>query len=132
MLVMIIYYNNFITLQISSNGLISFVSGYLEFEPQTFPISRVVISPYWDDIDLRESGGVYYNSYTPKNGSDVLEHMQTFLMRNQSIHFTAKSVVIIKWMDVCPYINQSCVYVSIVNNYHSKLTAQTCMHTKQL
>ena len=89
-----------------------------------FPISQVVISPYWDDIDLRGSGQVYYNSFTPENDSDVLERVQTFLMRNQSIHFTAKSVVVIKWMDVCPFGNRFCAYVSIVNNYYSKLTAQ--------
>ena len=84
----------------------------------------MVISPYWDDIDLRDSGGVYYNSFTPENGSDVLERVQTFLMRNQSIDFTAKSVVVIKWMNVCPYGNRFCAYVSMVNNYYSKLTAQ--------
>ena len=84
----------------------------------TFPISHVVISPYWDDIDLRDSGGVYYNSFTPENGSDVLERVQTFIMRNQSIDFTAKSVVVIKWMNVCPYGDSLCTYVSIVNNYN--------------
>ena len=82
----------------------------------------MVISPYWDDIDLRDSGGVYYNSFTPENGADVLEDVQTFLMRNQSIDFTAKSVVVIKWMNVCPYGDSLCTYVSI--NYYSKLTAQ--------
>ena len=75
----------------------------------------MVISPYWDDINLRESGGVYYNSFTPENGTDVLEHVQTFLMRNQSVNFTAKSVVVIKWMNVCPYEDPLCTYVSRVN-----------------
>ena len=99
----------------------------------------MVISPYWDIIDLRESGGVYYNSFTPENGSDVLERVQAFLMRNQSIYFTAKSAVVIKWMNVCPYGYTHCtvcpslgpslgplctyIHVSIVNNYYSKLTA---------
>ena len=72
----------------------------------TFPISHVVISPYWDDIDLRGSGGVYYNSFTAEYGADVLKRVQTFLMRNQSIDFTAKSVVVIKWMNVCPFGNR--------------------------
>ena len=75
----------------------------------------MVISPYWDDINLRESGGVYYNSFTPENGTDVLEHVQTFLMRNQSVNFTAKSVVVIKWMNVCPHEVPLCTYVSRVN-----------------
>ena len=84
----------------------------------------MVISPYWDDISLHGSGGVYYNSFTPENGADVLEHVQTFIMRKQSIHFTAKSVVVIKWMNVCPFGNRFCAYVSIVNNSYSILTAQ--------
>ena len=75
----------------------------------------MVISPYWDDIDLSGSGGVYYNSFTDENGADVLEDVQTFLMSNQSIDFTAKSVVVIKWMNVCPYGNRFCAYVSRVN-----------------
>ena len=81
----------------------------------------MVISPYWDDIDLHESGGVYYNSFTPENGADVLERVQTFLMRNQSIDFTAKSVVVIKWTNVCPYQDSLCTYVSKVNSYNYKL-----------
>ena len=81
----------------------------------------MVISPYWDDINLRESGGVYYNSFTPENGTDVLEHVQTFLMRNQSVNFTAKSVVVIKWMNVCPHKVPLCTYVSIVNSYNYKI-----------
>ena len=83
----------------------------------------MVISPYWDDIDLCYPGGVYYNCFTPENGTDVLEHVQTFLMINQSIHFTAKSVVVIKWMDVCPFGNPFCAYVSILI-YYSILIAQ--------
>ena len=84
----------------------------------------MVISPYWDDITLHGSGGVYYNSFTPENGTDVLKRVHNFLMRKQSIHFTAKSVVVIKWMNVCPFGDSLCTYVSIVNNYYSKLTAQ--------
>ena len=81
----------------------------------------MVISPYWDDIDLRYSGGVYYNSFTPENGTDVLEHVQTFLMRNQSVNFTAKSVTVITWMNVCPYGDLLCNYVSRVNSYNYNL-----------
>ena len=84
----------------------------------------MVISPYWDDINLHESRGVYYNSFTLENGADVLKRVQTFVMSNQSIDFTAKSVVVIKWMDVCPFGYRHCAYVSIANNCYSKLTAQ--------
>ena len=89
----------------------------------------MVISPYWDDITLHGSGRIYYNSFTPENGSDVLERVQTFLMRNQSIDFTAKSVVVIKWMNVCPYGNRFCAYVSIVNNkiYRGKSIPMTAL-----
>ena len=91
------------------------------WSPQTFPISCVVISPYWDDIDLSESGGVYYSSFTPENGAGVLEHVQAFLMKNQSVNFTAKSVIVIKWMNVCPYGDSLCNYVSRVNSYNYKI-----------
>ena len=67
---------------------------------------------------------MYYNSFTPENGTDVLKRVQNFIMRKQSIHFTAKSVVVMKWMNVCPFGNQFCAYVSIVNNYYSILLAQ--------
>ena len=81
----------------------------------------MVISPYWDDIELYGSEGVYFNSFTPENGTDVLERVQTFLMKNQSIDFTAKSVIVIKWMNVCPYGHSPCTYVSIVNSYNYKI-----------
>ena len=49
-------------MQISSNGLLSFQSGF-DFccPPRDFPlVSAPLIAPYWHDIDIRFEGSVYY------------------------------------------------------------------------
>ena len=74
----------------------------------------MVIAPYWDDIDLRSKGGVYYNSYTRENGIAMLEQINSFLKENKSIEFNAKSAIVFRWTDVCPFGNNSCLEVSIV------------------
>ena len=74
----------------------------------------MVIAPYWDDIDLSTRGGVYYNSYNPENGIATLEQINSFLKENKSIEFNAKSAIVFRWTDVCPYGDNNCSEVSIV------------------
>ena len=74
----------------------------------------MVIAPYWDDIDLSSKGGVYYNSYNPENGTAMLEQINSFLKRNASVEFTAKSAIVFRWTDVCPFGDNNCLEVSIV------------------
>ena len=54
-----------LTLQISTNGLVSFQSPFSSFNPSSFPITPVpVIAPLWADFDFRETGTVYYRVST--------------------------------------------------------------------
>ena len=82
----------------------------------------MVIAPYWDDIDLSTEGGVYYNSYNHENGTAMLEQINSFLKRNASIEFNAKSAIVFRWVDVCPYGDEICDEVSIVSSYN------VCIH----
>jgi len=53
---------------VNNNGVVSFDAPVPGYTPQSFPISgsRVLLSPYWGDVDTRPSSGgfVYYRQTT--------------------------------------------------------------------
>ena len=103
------------SIQISSNGLISFGQSYTSYTPQTFPISYKVIAPYWIDIDLTQQGQINYIFVTTQNdpiGSIAL--VNNFLASNISVSFSADWILVAQWMNVCPYGNSICANVCYV------------------
>ena len=125
--------------KISTHGLISFGEGYTNWVPQSFPLSDDywyeygsgqdddfiqhtiiypdIISPYWDDIDLRVKGNILYESYD-SDSPDILETISDFVTKNQNLLeiFDCKSAVVFFWSDVCPLINNNCFDVSNFDN----------------
>ena len=100
--------------QISSNGLISFGTRYTSFIPTTFPISRRVIAPYWDDLDLRNKGSVKYATITSTHSalSHLLDFASGYVSSAEQIPFVGKMMLVARWVDVCPYQNNRCSSVS--------------------
>ena len=106
-------------MQISSNGLISFGERYTAYRPRNFPLNIgqiSVISPYWDDIDLRNQGNIFYESYDIAAGdgsgsnNDVLVTISDFITESENLaeDFICTSAVVVYWSNVCPFGNDSC------------------------
>ena len=100
--------------QISSNGLISFGSPYTAFRSRTFPITQRVISPYWNDHDLRNKGIIIYFSITPTHSTHegFLDYASDFISDIEDIDFEASWMLVVRWIDVCPYGNNRCTQAS--------------------
>ena len=102
-------------IQISSNGLLSFGSSYPDYNPTSFPLSSevVVVAPFWDDIGLTSTGIVEYGVITSRNNPNIINIVETFLELNQSVKLELDWVLVVKWMNVCPYQNGRCVEVIV-------------------
>ena len=55
-------------MQVNNNGVLSFDAPVMAYTPEPLPISgsRVLLSPYWADVDTRpdNGGAVFYRSST--------------------------------------------------------------------
>ena len=56
------YINTNVTMQVSTNGVISFQSEFTDFTVSSFPTSSIpLIAPLWADFDFRDrEGNVFY------------------------------------------------------------------------
>ena len=90
----------------------SFGGSFSEYSPQRLPYgSYPLIVPYWTDIDLTDGvGNVMYTVYTSESGSDYIELVNEFLanINTETDGFTATSMLVAQWIDVCPISNSQC------------------------
>ena len=102
-------------MQISSNGLISFGSGFESYVSQSFPIPFNVIAPYWDDIDLRNKGVVRYATITHSHPtlSCLLDQTNDLIDELENVEFNATWLLVARWIDVCPFGDNSCFEVCV-------------------
>ena len=102
----------------SSNGLLSFGSGFSDYLSQIFPRSGPppLIAPYWTDIDLSGGvGDVRYTVYTTENGESYIDQVNEFLA-NETDGFIATTILVAQWIDVCPFGNHFCSEVPKLHN----------------
>ena len=105
-----------ISIQISSNGLISLGTSFISYTPETFPISSKVIAPYWTDIYPQLPGRINYILVTTQNDSvGSIALVNNFLASNISVSFSADWILVAQWMDVCPFGNSDCTNVRLKN-----------------
>ena len=102
--------------QVSTNGLISFSNPYTAYIPRTFPISNIVVAPYWDDSDTTVKGFVRYAVITDNHPtlSCLLNVTSHFISSKEGVHFEASWVLVARWVDLCPYLNNKCTEVIIM------------------
>ena len=88
----------------------SFGGSFSNYSPQRFPYGYYpLIAPYWTDIDLSSGfGNVMYTVYTNESRSDYIELVNEFLANTETDDFTATSMLVAQWIDVCPYGNSQC------------------------
>ena len=53
-------------------------------------------------------GNVMYTVYTYENESAYIELVNRFLTNTKTDHFTATSMLVAQWIDVCPIGNSQC------------------------
>ena len=89
--------NNF-DLQVNTNGHLSFRSGFFSFFPQRFPISfsPPLIAPFWDDVDIRQFGNIYYRQ---TSSPTLLERARNEIQElfPSSVSFFPTRLVIATW-----------------------------------
>ena len=103
----------------SSNGLLSFGSGFSAYSPRIFPRSGSppLIAPYWTDIDLSGGvGNVRYTVYTTENEESYIDQVNEFLV-NKIDGFIATTMLVAQWIDVCPLGDQFCSEVNYLIIY---------------
>ena len=94
--------------------MISFGQLFTQYRPSTFPYSTYnLVAPFWDDIDLRSTGAVYYEVITTDNGLSIINQVDTYLSNNQSISFSADQILVAKWLNVCPFGNRLCSNIQV-------------------
>ena len=94
--------------------MISFGQSFIQDRPSTFPYSTYnLVAPFWDDIDLRSTGALYYEVITPDNGLSIINQVDTYLSNNQSISFSADWILVAKWLNVCPFGNNLCSNIQV-------------------
>ena len=93
-------------MQVNTNGILSFQSEYLSSNPQMFPLSLLnpirVIAPFWDDVDIRRFGNIFYrvtsNTTLLQRVRDQLQELFPF-----SGNFTPTTLFIATWDRVAQF-----------------------------
>ena len=87
-------------MQVSTNGVISFQSGFTDFVVSSFPTSSVpLIAPLWADFDFRDrEGNVFYR--VAEDEATLKRAREMLLDANQDIsEFIPTFCVIVTWSE---------------------------------
>ena len=71
-----------------------------------------MIAPFWDDIELTNTGVVEYGIVNSSNTSSIINEVETFLKLDQDLDLKLDWVMVAKWENVCPYGNVNCTQVN--------------------
>ena len=83
--------------QVNTNGIISFRSTFISFAPRMFPIiGSPLIAPFWDDVDIRSLGNIYYRQ---TSNATLLRRARDQLQESfpSSGNFTPSTLFIATW-----------------------------------
>ena len=105
------------TLQVSTNGVVSFGEEFTYPSSVLFPSSTVagihfsyVLAPYWSDIDTRQRGEVWYETHirNQNSTSDELLNRVSSFVNNQTnaSRFEGTSMIVATWDSVPPYAGE--------------------------
>ena len=124
----------FLSMQINTNGIISFDSSFPQ-PPSNNSIPPLVIqsgnetifappsiAPFWSDIDTSVSGNISFNEVDPS--SDI--RSVTDIIRaafKDSLQFVPTQVYNISWEGVPPYSNDSNASISETNTFYCELAS---------
>ena len=109
----LIIWHTWFNIQINTHGQISLGHSYVDWTPETFPISIKLIAPYWTDIDTRQQGQINYIIVTKQSNDSVgsIALINNFLASNVSVTFNADWILMAQWMKVCSTCDSTCATV---------------------
>ena len=101
-MVLYIYYGTIfiiIFIQVGTNGLLSFGTGYNSFVTQQFPGNAVIqslylVAPFWDDVDIRfGNGDISYEIH--ETGSFFLDQVNAFIQERRPTEFEGTWMMVV-------------------------------------
>ena len=70
---------------------------------------KFIVAPFWDDVDIRLQGNIYYKIYSTSAGLveaiDALDRVDTFLQNRFGSSFVATWMLVATWDGVHPWPN---------------------------
>ena len=111
------------TLQISTNGLISFGQHFPNFAATLFPnegdstvFTAFVAAPYWGDIDNRNLGEIWYETHTSGQGSmsdSMLDRVSNLVRSEQNLSsFQGTWMVVATWNGSVPFVGTGVLVIT--------------------
>ena len=101
----------------STNGAISFGTGWLFWYPQPFPTNSFftrnsyVVAPFWSDNDIRMNGSIRYEVHARVAGpmtrsTQLLDQVSVFIINQRNLtagSFQGQWMLVVEWNEVHPY-----------------------------
>ena len=103
------------SMQVCSNGLISFGYPFIQHQPQQFPITEMlaVIAPFWSNVNIGSGvGNIYYHLYTDTRSSLLLRASKE--LSQFTGDFNSTWLMVVTW-DGVPQYGGSLTQVSILH-----------------
>ena len=107
---------SYTTIQVATNGLISFGNTFTFFAPILFSnessLAAVtfVAAPYWADIDNSVTGEIWYETHTVGSGENstesnaLLEEVSAFIRARQGVpSFSGSWMLVATWNESFPF-----------------------------
>ena len=100
------------SLQVATNGIISFGAAFYDHEPVAFPsgfssvANSFLTAPFWSDVDIRKEGEVFYEVHQSSNtaSAELLASVNSAINANtDAINFNGTWMLVAKWENVGPY-----------------------------
>ncbi len=87
-------------MQIGTNGYFSFEEPFYSSSPDAFPGTTTIsayylVAPFWDDVDIRRRGNIYFEVHTLVDSSNYLSIVSNFVAPDGS--FTGTWMVLAQW-----------------------------------
>lgn len=100
-------------IQISINGIISFGEPFYSADPVVFPSVRsdvanaYLVAPFWDDVDIRRAGNIYYEIHSVSNGNlgslDLINRVSAYIREQSGDEFAGNWMLLVEWREVHPW-----------------------------
>ena len=95
--------------QVNTNGVISFRLPFLEYMPERFPLKEYfspiftpLIAPFWDDVDIRRFGTIFYRQTSNVTLLQRARHQLQELFPSSG-NFTPTTLFIATWDRVAQF-----------------------------
>ena len=103
----------------STNGLLSFRNQFVDFsrrsfDSQSIPNNIPIIAPFWDDVNIRRFGNIFYRQSNDNASLDFATYLINYHRDNATFNFQPTNVFIATWARVAMFGGDDSV--SIFNN----------------